>query len=57
MKAVLKYSARNVYKKLQLKGIILRNVEIGYKIKNRLRLTIGTSRENITFMEAMRKII
>ena len=52
-----KYSARNVYKKLQSKGIILRNVEIGYKIKNRLRLTIGTSRENITFMEAMRKII
>jgi len=49
-----KLTARSVYKKLQSKGVILRNVEVGYKIKNKLRLTIGSTKENAAFMKAMK---
>ena len=48
-----KFSANYVLKKLASKGIILRSTEDGYNIKNRLRLTIGTAKENIKFMNAM----
>ena len=51
-----KYSAIYVFKKLILKGIILRSTEEGYKIKNKLRLTIGSSKENIKFMKVMKNI-
>ena len=37
-----KLKANNFYKKLKAKGIILRSTEDGYKIKNMLRLTIGS---------------
>ena len=49
-----KLAASSVYKKLQSKGVILRNVEVGYKIKNKLRLTIGSTKENAAFMKAMK---
>jgi histidinol-phosphate aminotransferase len=49
-------SANYVLKKLALKGIILRSTEEGYNIKNKLRLTIGSSKENIKFLNVLRNI-
>ena len=46
-----KFKAKYFYKKLKLKGIILRSTEDGYKIKNMLRLTIGSKKENLKFMK------
>ena len=51
-----KFSAEYVFKKLELKRIILRSTEDGYNIKNRLRLTIGSATENIKFINQMKKI-
>ena len=51
-----KYSANYVFKKLQLKGIILRSTQDGYKIKNRLRLTIGSKKQNNKFIEVITDI-
>ena len=51
-----KFSAKYVFKKLELKGIILRSTEEGYNIKNKLRLTIGSARENIKFINEMKSI-
>ena len=51
-----KFSAKHVFKKLESKGIILRSTEEGYNIKNKLRLTIGSSKENIKFMKIMKWI-
>ena len=51
-----KYSANYVFKKLISKGIILRSTKEGYKIKNKLRLTIGSSKENLKFMKIMKNI-
>ena len=51
-----KFKAKYFYKKLKEKGIILRSTEEGYKIKNMLRLTIGSKIENINFMKSVRNI-
>jgi histidinol-phosphate aminotransferase len=51
-----KYSANYVFKKLQLKGIILRSTQDGYKIKNKLRLTIGSEKQNNKFIEVITDI-
>ena len=51
-----KYSGNYVLKKLISKGIILRSTKEGYKIKNKLRLTIGSSKENIKFIKVMKNI-
>ena len=51
-----KFSAKYVFKKLELKGIILRSTEDGYNIKNKLRLTIGSTKENIQFINQMKNI-
>ena len=51
-----KLKANNFYKKLKAKGIILRSTEDGYKIKNMLRLTIGSKIENLKFMKSVEKI-
>ena len=51
-----KFSANYVFKKLQKEKIILRSTEDGYNIKNGLRLTIGSKKENIKFMQAIKKI-
>ena len=48
-----KYSAKYLYEKLKNKGIILRSTEDGYHIKNKLRLTIGSKKENLKFMSAV----
>ena len=51
-----KFKAKYFYEKLKMKGIILRSTEEGYKIKNMLRLTIGSEKENLKFMEATKSI-
>ena len=51
-----KYSANYVFNMLQLKGIILRSTEDGYKIKNKLRLTIGSKAQNNKFIKAITDI-
>ena len=52
-----KYSADYVFKKLQSKGIILRSTKDGYDIKNKLRLTIGSSIENARFISTIKLIL
>ena len=51
-----KYSANFLYENLKKKGIILRSTEIGYHIKNKLRLTIGSKKENLKFMRVVKTI-
>ena len=51
-----KFSANYVLKILQSKKIILRSTEDGYNIKNKLRLTIGSNKENIKFIKAIKSI-
>ena len=51
-----KFSAKYVFKKLQSEGIILRSTEEGYNLKNKLRLTIGSIKENIKFISVMKDI-
>jgi len=51
-----KFKAKYFYKKLKKKGIILRSTEDGYKIKNALRLTIGSKKENLKFMQVTKSI-
>jgi len=52
-----KYSAKYLYKKLKNKGIILRSTEDGYHIKNKLRLTIGSKKENLKFMNVVKQVL
>ena len=51
-----KLRARYFYEKLKLKGIILRSTEYGYKMKNMLRLTIGSKKENLKFIREVESI-
>ena len=51
-----KFRAKYFYEKLKKRGIILRSTEDGYKIKNMLRLTIGSKKENLKFMNAVKSI-
>jgi histidinol-phosphate aminotransferase len=51
-----KFSANYVFNQLQSKGIILRSTEDGYNIKNKLRLTIGSKKENMRLITAIKAI-
>ena len=51
-----KFRAKYFYERLKKKGIILRSTEDGYKIKNMLRLTIGSKKENLKFMKVTKSI-
>ena len=51
-----KYKAKYFYEKLKLKGIILRLTEDGYKIKNKLRLTIGSKTDTLKFIQTTKSI-
>ena len=51
-----KFKAKYFYEKLKKKGIVLRSTEDGYKIKNMLRLTVGSKNDNIKFMKAVESI-
>ena len=48
-----KISAKNFYEKLKTIGIILRSTKDGYKIKNMLRLTIGSKADCFKFMRSV----
>ncbi len=50
-----KYSANYIEKKLEEKGMILRSMK-SYKIRNTLRLTIGSSKENKKLINVINKI-
>ena len=52
-----RYSANYLYEKLKNKGILLRSTEDGYRIKNKLRLTIGSKKENLKFMNSVKQIL
>ena len=52
-----KFTAKYFYKQLKRKGIIVRSTEGGYHIKNKLRLSIGSKKENLAFMSAVKKIL
>ena len=51
-----KYSSKLFYEKLKQKGILVRSTEEGYKIKNHLRLTIGSQTENLRLLKAIKNI-
>ena len=51
-----KFKAKYFNEKLKNKGIILRSTENGYKIKNMLRLSIGSASDNLRFMSAVKSI-
>ena len=51
-----KFKAKYFNKELKNRGIILRSMEDGYKIKNMLRLTIGSKKDNLKFMSAVKNI-
>ena len=51
-----KLKAKYFYKRLKMKGIILRSTEEGYKIKNMLRLTIGSRTDSLRFIKAVKEI-
>ena len=51
-----KFSANYVFTKLKSKGIILRSTEDGYNIKNKLRLTIGSKKDNTKFIKEIKVI-
>ena len=50
-----KFKAQYFYEKLKKKGILLRSTEDSYKIKNMLRLTIGSKSDNLKFIKAVEK--
>ena len=52
-----KYSAKYLYEKLKKKGIILRSTRDGYHINNKLRLTIGSKKENLKFLTAAKEVL
>ena len=54
--AKCKFTAKYFYERLKMRGIILRSTEDGYKIKNMLRLTIGSKKENMKFMNVTKSI-
>ena len=54
--AKCKIKAKNFYQKLEQKGIILRSAEDGYKIKNMLRLTIGSRTDNLRLIKSVKEI-
>ncbi len=51
-----KLKANYFNEKLKSKGIILRSTEDGYKIKNMLRLSIGSIKDNLRFMSVVKSI-
>ena len=51
-----KMSANHIYKKLEKKGIILRRME-NYNMKNKLRVTIGSSKENQKLINNLKNLI
>ena len=51
-----KIKSKYFYEKLKMKGIILRLTQDGYKIKDMLRLTIGSRTDSLKFIQATESI-
>jgi histidinol-phosphate aminotransferase len=51
-----KFKAKYFYEKIKRKGIILRSTKDDYKIKNMLRLTIGSRTDSLKFIQATERI-
>ena len=51
-----RFKAKYFYEKLKTKGVILRSTEYGYKIKNMLRLTIGSRTDCLKFIRTVESI-
>ncbi len=51
-----KFKAKYFFEKMKMNGIILRSTEDGYKIKNMLRLTIGSKTDNLKFKQVVERI-
>ena len=51
-----KFKAKYFYEKLKKKGIILRSTEESYKIKNTLRLTIGSRNDSLKFIKVTQNL-
>ena len=49
-------SAKKIFSKLAKRGILVRNMDV-YGINNSLRITIGTSKENETFLKTLKNIL
>tara|TARA_B100001769_G_C22031331_1_gene554162 strand:+ start:52 stop:1137 length:1086 start_codon:yes stop_codon:yes gene_type:complete len=49
------FKAKYFYEKLKMSGVILRSTEYGYKIKNKLRLTIGSKADCLKFISAVER--
>ena len=52
----VKVNSAKVFRLLAKSGILVRKMDV-YGIKNSLRITIGTTSENITLIKKMRKIL
>ena len=52
----MKINSANVFRLLAKSGILVRKMDV-YGIKNSLRITIGTTSENIALIKEMRKIL
>ena len=52
----VKTNSSKVFRLLAKSGILVRKMDV-YGIKNSLRITIGTTSENIALMKKMRKIL
>ena len=52
----VKINSTKVFRLLAKSGILVRKMDV-YGIKNSLRITIGTSSENIALIKKMRKIL
>ena len=52
----VKINSAKAFKLLAKSGILVRKMDV-YGIKNSLRITIGTTSENIALMKKMRKIL
>ena len=51
------FTAKYFYEQLKRKGIIVRSTKKGYQIKNKLRLIIGSKKENFASMNAVKRIL
>ena len=52
----VKINSAKVFRLLAKSGILVRKMDV-YAIKNSLRITIGTTSENIALIKKMRKIL
>ena len=52
----IKKNSKNIFLKLAKKGVLVRKMDV-YKIKNSLRVTIGSNKENKKFIKILKQVI